>query len=91
MLAQQNLIRKQFLVSPSQVTKLEQLASAKGTSAAEIVRLAIDAFELDDADTMNTDDLMELVACQLKEAICATQQANKAVAHSLQQLNKDHA
>ena len=90
MYARDNLIRKQFLVSRSQVSKLEKLANEKGTSAAEIVRLAIDAFELDDVDAMNSDDLMALVSSQLKQAIHATEQANEAVAHTLQQISKEH-
>ncbi|MGH1486896.1 MAG: hypothetical protein ACRBCI_11790 [Cellvibrionaceae bacterium] len=88
--AQENLIRKQFLVSRSQVSKLEQIANEKGTSAAEIVRLAIDAFDPDATDAMNSDDLMELVHTQLTEAISATGQANEAVAHALEQLDKEH-
>jgi hypothetical protein len=89
--AQENLIRKQFLVSRSQVTKLEKIANAKGTSAAEVVRLAIDAFDPDAAtDAMNSDDLMNLVHSQLKEAITATGEANEAVANALEQLNKEH-
>ena len=86
----ENLIRKQFLVSRSQVTKIEALANAKGTSAAEIVRLAIDAFEPESANAVNTDDLMELVSAQLKEAIASTRQANKKVAQTLKSIAMDH-
>jgi hypothetical protein len=88
--AQENLIRKQFLVSRSQVSKIEKLATAKGTSAAEIVRLAIDAFEPDAAQAVNTDDLMDLVSAQLKEAIASTRKANKKVAETLKSITMDH-
>ncbi len=88
--AQENLIRKQFLVSRSQISKLEQLASAKGTSAAEIVRLAIDAFDPDSMDAMNSDDLMELVSNQLKEAINSTREANEQVSKTLKLMDASH-
>jgi len=39
------LVRKQFLVSPAQIDKLSSLAASEKKSEAEIVRLAIDAFE----------------------------------------------
>ena len=87
--SQKNLIRKQFLVSRSQVSKLEHIANQKGTSAAEVVRLAIDAFDPDASEAMNSDDLMELVHAQLTEAISATGQANEMVAHALKQLDKE--
>ncbi len=88
--AQENLIRKQFLVSRSQISKLEQLANAKGTSAAEIVRLAIDAFDPDSMDAMNSDDLMELVSSQLKEAINSTREANEQVSKTLKLMDASH-
>lgn len=86
-----DLIRKQFLVSSSNVMKLERLAQVKGTSATEIVRLAIDSFELDDVSNhMASDDLMELVSKQLKEAILATQKANERVDQTLSKLEEKH-
>ena len=90
MQAQENLVRKQFLVSRSQITKLERIATNKGTSAAEIVRLAIDAFEPDMLEAMNSDDLMELVSSQLKEAIQSTREANDSVAHTLKLLDQEN-
>ena len=40
-----NLVRKQYLISSNQIEKLDRLAKEKGSSAAEIVRQAIDAYE----------------------------------------------
>jgi hypothetical protein len=68
-----SLIRKQFLVSYSQVEKLSSLSASEGKSEAEIVRLAID-------------ELMELVAQRLEAAIRSTQQANTVVAKTLENL-----
>lgn len=82
----QQLIRKQFLVSSSNVSKIERLAQEKGTSATEIVRLAIDAFDPEEVSDMDSNELMELVADQLKEAIAATQKANKKVDQTLKTL-----
>ena len=77
------LIRKQFLVSESNVEKLEQLANKKGTSAAEIVRQAIDAYDPHGAEAMAAPDLMELVSGKLKEAIESTRKANRHVMKTL--------
>ena len=82
----QQLIRKQFLVSSSHVTKLERLAQEKGTSATEIVRLAIDAFDSEDVDVMASGELMDLVSGQIKAAIKATKKANTKVAKTLKAL-----
>jgi hypothetical protein len=48
----EKLIRKQFLVSPATARRLERLAAASGTSASEIVRQAINAFEVNVAKTL---------------------------------------
>lgn len=85
----QQLVRKQFLVSINNVAKIERLAKQRGTSATDIVRLAIDAFDPDQLDEMGSDDLVDLVAGQLKEAISATQKANQKVTQALQKLDKE--
>jgi hypothetical protein len=46
-----NLVRKQFLMSYSQAEKLLALSAAKGKSEAEIVRLAIDAYDPEEVGT----------------------------------------
>ena len=42
---QGNLIRKQIMLSANNVEKLEAIASDKGTSVAEVVRLAVDSYD----------------------------------------------
>ena len=84
-----NLIRKQFLVSFSQVEKLSSLSVSEGKSEAEIVRLAIDAFEPKGADNTNASELMELVSQRLKDAIRTTKQANKAISKTLKSLGTE--
>lgn len=81
-----NLIRKQFLVSSSHVEKLSSLSASEGKSEAEIVRLAIDAFDPKNAGNMNAPQLMELVSQRLKEAITSTKHANKVVSKTLEML-----
>ena len=81
-----SLIRKQFLVSYSQVEKLSSLSASEGKSEAEIVRLAIDAFDPKGASNINTPELMELVSQRLEAAIRSTQQANAVVAKTLESL-----
>ena len=81
-----NLVRKQYLVSPSQVSKLEEVARKNGTSVAQVVRLAIDAYDPHGAETMASGDLMELVSTRLKESIKATKKASNRVSNALKQL-----
>lgn len=81
-----NLIRKQFLVSTSQVEKLSSLSASEGKSEAEIVRLAIDAFDPKREEAIDAPELMALVSQRLKEAIRSTQQANNVVSSALKTL-----
>ena len=86
----EKLVRKQFLISPSQVEKLNRLAKDEGTSVAEMVRVAIDAYDPDTAAIADLDapELIELVSQRLKEAITSTQKANRAVGNTLKKLSK---
>ena len=84
------LVRKQFLISPSQIAKLDRLAKDEGTSVAEIVRTAIDTYDPDFAAFADFDasELMELVSTRLKEAIASTQKANRTIDKTLKILSK---
>jgi hypothetical protein len=84
------LVRKQFLISPSQVEKLNRLAKNEGISVAAMVRAAIDTYNPDAAVIADLDapELMELVSERLKEAITSTQKANRAVSNTLMKLSK---
>ena len=80
--AQTNLIRKQFLISESQIEKLDRLVKSTKVqggkiSAAKIVRNAIDAYNPDDAtDDLEASELIGLVHTRLQETIKATKKAN---------------
>ncbi len=82
-----NLVRKQYLVSEDNIQKVEKLASSRGTSAANIVRLAIEAYDPHGTEDMQAPDLMELVSEKLKEAISATKKTNRKVANALKSLD----
>lgn len=84
---QGNLVRKQFLVTPLNVEKLQRLAEESGTSAAAIVRKAIDAYEPSEQGKPEAPELMELVSIRLKEALAATRKANRQVAKTLKSLD----
>lgn len=84
----EKMIRKQFLVSPSTARRLERLAAARGTSASEIVRQAIDSYDLDTADAIGSEEMMELVSQRLKDAIKSTGRAHRAVAKTLRALDE---
>lgn len=83
------LVRKQFLVSPAQIDKLSSLAASEKKSEAEIVRLAIDAFEPRGLDDMSSNELMELISQRLKEAIYSTKKANEVVSRTLKTLSTE--
>jgi hypothetical protein len=87
MASSEKMVRKQFLVPPSTVRRLEQLAAKRGTSASEIVRQAINSFDVNDAEAMEASDLMELVSERLKEAIKSTRRAQRVVSRSLRDLS----
>lgn len=81
-----NLIRKQFLVSESNVIKLEKIARSSGTSATEIVRRAIDAFEPESLHSQGESDLIDLVSTRLQEAIADTRATRRKLEKSLEKL-----
>ena len=87
MATSEKMVRKQFLVPPSTVRRLEQLAAKRGTSASEIVRQAINSYDIEDAEAMQSAELMELVSVRLKEAIKSTRHAQRSVARSLKALS----
>ncbi len=86
----EKLVRKQFLISPSQIKKLDRIARDEGTSVAEIVRVAIDTYDPNIAAFADLDalELMELVSTRLKEAITSTQKANRNIDRALNKLSK---
>jgi hypothetical protein len=85
-----NLVRKQYLVSEENIRKVEKLATSRGTSAADIVRLAIDAYDPHGAGDMEAPELMELVHEKLREAIATTKKANRKVANALKSLGEEN-
>ena len=86
----EKLVRKQFLISPSQVKKLDRIARDEGTSVAEIVRIAIDTYDPDIAAFTDLDapELVDLVSIRLKAAIASTQKTNRNIDRALKTLSK---
>jgi hypothetical protein len=82
----ERLVRKQFLISPDQIKKLELLAKKEQTSAAEMVRKAIDAYNPDLAQEMDESELLELVSSRVKEAIADTQTARRSLTKTFKNL-----
>ncbi len=85
----ENLVRKQYLIAPRQIEKLESLAKKQNTSAADVVRRAIDAFNPDVPTDMNESELFELVSAKVKEAIADTQETRKRLKNTLAALEGD--
>lgn len=83
------LLRKQYLVTPANVSKLEALAKANGTSATDIVRKAIDAYDPDGLDELGETELMSLVSERLKEAIKDTQATRRRLRKTLKALGSN--
>ena len=77
-MSKQNLVRKQYLMSTENISKVDLLAQKSGSSSAQIVRLAIDAYDPDNQMSFNEEkELMELVSTRLKEAISDTRSTRK--------------
>jgi len=85
----EKLVRKQFLISPSQIKKLNRIARDEGTSVSEIVRLSIDTYDPDIAAFADSDapGLVDLVSIRLKAAIVSTQRANRNIDRALKKLS----
>ena len=87
----QKLIRKQHLIYQSQIEKLRVLAKAENTSASEMLRRAIDAFDPNAAtDDMNDTDLLELASVRVQEAIKDTIATRKRVEATLKEIEERH-
>jgi hypothetical protein len=82
----EKLVRKQFLISPAQAKKIEFMAKKQKTSAAEMVRKAIDSFNLDAMSDMADTDLLELVRVKVKEAITDTRKTRVRLSAALKKL-----
>jgi hypothetical protein len=82
----EKLVRKQFLIYPTQVKKIESIAKRRKTSAAEMVRKAIDAFNPDALVDMPETELLELVRVRVKEAIRDTQKTRERLGAALSKL-----
>lgn len=80
----ENLVRKQYLIYPKQVKKLELLAKKQKTSAAQLVRAAIDAYNPDIPVDMAESELFDLVSARVKEAIVDTQETRSRLDKTLQ-------
>ncbi len=84
----ENLVRKQYLIAPRQINKLKDLAEKQNTSAAEIVRMAIDAFDPDVPADLNESELFDLVSTRVKEAIADTVKTRKRLRKTLSLLGE---
>ncbi|MFT5701638.1 MAG: hypothetical protein ACI8ZB_004533 [Desulforhopalus sp.] len=84
-----NLVRKQYMIAPHQIDKLKLLAKKQKTSAAEVVRMAIDAFNPDVPVEMKESELFDLVSARVKEAIKDTQETRNRLKKTLATLEGD--
>jgi hypothetical protein len=82
----EKLLRKQFLIYPTQAKKIELIARRQKISAAEMVRQAIDAFDPDAMADMTETELLELVHARVKEAITETRKTRERIAAKLNTL-----
>ncbi len=69
-----NLVRKQYLITPRQIKKIKLIADKQKTSSAEVVRMAIEAFNPDMLTEMDESELFDLVSARVKEAIRDTRE-----------------
>lgn len=83
----ENLVRKQLMLSSTNIKKLERIAKEKKLSVASVVRSAIDSFNPDGTD-LETSELMELVSSRLKETIEDTANTRKRLDKTLTSLEQ---
>lgn len=83
----ENLVRKQVMLSNTNIKKLEKIAKEKNLSVASVIRSAIDSFNPDDTD-METSELMALVSIRLKEAIADTASTRERLNKTLTTIEK---
>jgi hypothetical protein len=81
-------IRKQYLVSQQNISKLARLAKHKRTSVTAIVRQAIEAYDPDGLNELGEQQLMALVSIRLKEAIQDTQATRQKLNKTLKALTR---
>ncbi len=86
--AQDSLVRKQYLVSKEQARKIEKIAKNNGSSAAAIVRLAIDAYDPETAFNGDEGEVLGLALNQVQDAIKITQSARRRLKRTRQHLSK---
>jgi len=73
-----NLVRKQIMLSSANISKLEKIASAQGSSMAEVVRLAVDRYD-PNVEDMGDQELMKMVSARLRAAVKETNRVNRRV------------
>ena len=83
---QNRLLRKQYLVTPENVSKIDALAKADGTSATDIVRKAIDAYEPQGQNELTPGDFIALVSERLTQTIKETQTTRRRLNKALKTL-----
>jgi hypothetical protein len=89
-MSKQNLVRKQYLMSNENISKVDRLAKQAGASSAQIVRLAVEAYNPDrDYSDDDQTELMELVSGRLKEAISDTRKTRRKLEQTLRNLEID--
>ncbi|RLB87775.1 MAG: hypothetical protein DRH26_14915 [Deltaproteobacteria bacterium] len=84
------LIRKQFFISPDNIKKLERLTKEiKGSSAAKIVRDAIDSYNPNaNMKDVEQNELVAIAQTKVKEAIEQTENTIQIVDTCLENLSK---
>ncbi len=87
------LIRKQFFISPDNIKKLERLTKEiKGSSAAKIVRDAIDSYNpTGNMEDVEQKELIAIAQAKVKEAIERTENTIEIVDNCLESLSKRRA
>lgn len=75
----ENLLRKQYLIAPRQIEKLDILSKQENKSAAAIVREAIDAYNPDELAMLEHSDLLDFALKSIHDATELTKQTRLKV------------
>lgn len=80
------LLRRQYLVTEENVSKLDNLSAAEGVSATEIVRRAIESYHASEDDA-GLERLVDMMAESVRAAVKEVRAARKLV----RKANQDYA
>lgn len=80
------LVRRQYLVTRDNLAKIKLISKEQDCSATEVVRRAIDSYNPNDSEEIKLEELVDMMASNVREAIAEVRNARKSVS----QVNEEY-